>query len=271
MPTNFPDYHVNRERFTAFANDYDRYRPAPPPLLRTLLCRYAGIDRPKRVVDIGCGTGLSTRYWIDHADDIFGVEPTKDMRDTAERNTTATNIHYVEGYGHATGLEAGSADIVTASQAFHWMEPTSTLAEVARVLRSGGVFAAYDCDWPPMLFVPEAEIAYREFVRRCHEIEAENNLADGLRRFDKTEHLNNIKNSNHFSFVREILLHHEEQGDADRLLHLAMTQGGVQTIHKAGYSLEEMGYLEFEEKVRTALKDNQLPWMWSYRVRLGVR
>lgn len=32
----------------------------------------------------------------------------------------------------------------TVAQALHWMEPASTLAEVARILRPGGVFAAYD-------------------------------------------------------------------------------------------------------------------------------
>jgi hypothetical protein len=32
----------------------------------------------------------------------------------------------------------------TVSQAFHWMDPTATLAEIARILRPGGLFAVYD-------------------------------------------------------------------------------------------------------------------------------
>jgi SAM-dependent methyltransferase len=38
--------------------------------------------------------------------------------------------------------------LVTCSQSLHWMEPEPTFAEVARILRRGGVFAAYDYDWP---------------------------------------------------------------------------------------------------------------------------
>ncbi len=45
--------------------------------------------------------------------------------------------------------EEGTAGIVTCAQSFHWMEPESTFIEVARILRPGGVFAAYDYDRPP--------------------------------------------------------------------------------------------------------------------------
>lgn len=49
------------------------------------------------------------------------------------------------------GLPDDSVDIITCSQSFHWMEPQSTLREFARVPRPGGIFVAYDCDWPPVL------------------------------------------------------------------------------------------------------------------------
>ena len=57
---------------------------------------------------------------------------------------------YQPGFSFATGLPDASADVVIAVQAMHWMEPVSTLAEVARILRPGGVFASFDADWPPV-------------------------------------------------------------------------------------------------------------------------
>ena len=37
---------------------------------------------------------------------------------------------------------------MTCAQSLHHVEPEGTLAEIGRILRVGGVFAAYDYDWP---------------------------------------------------------------------------------------------------------------------------
>src|SRR5204862_107174 len=83
-------------------------------------------------------------------------------------------------------LPDGCADVVTCSQSLHWMDPEPTFAEVARILRSGGVFAAYDCDWPPTVHW-EAEVAYQETIRRAEAIGRERGFFSGVRRWDKTE------------------------------------------------------------------------------------
>ena len=57
-----------------FAARYDRYRPRPPLALLDVLCRYARVERPALVVDLGCGTGLSTRAWSGVAERAVGVE-----------------------------------------------------------------------------------------------------------------------------------------------------------------------------------------------------
>lgn len=52
------------------------------------------------------------------------------------------NVNYRDAFSDATGLANNCADIVTISQALHWMEPESTFGEVARILRPGSVIAA---------------------------------------------------------------------------------------------------------------------------------
>ena len=118
QPTNFSG---NIERFSGFADVYDQYRPAPPAILGELLTQLAQAPFPQLVVDLGCGTGLSTRYWADKAQTVIGIDPTDDMRRQAEAATTAKNISYRQGFSHQTALLAACAQIVTCSQALHWM------------------------------------------------------------------------------------------------------------------------------------------------------
>jgi ubiquinone/menaquinone biosynthesis C-methylase UbiE len=141
--------------WTGKASSYNRVRPTPPPALLDLLTQLIGMLHPALVVDLGSGTGLSTVIWGERAGQVIGIEPNADMRAQAIRKIAhhpyAAHIEYREGVAHQTGLPDECADIVTCAQSLHWMEPTSTLAEIARILRPGGLFAAYDYDWPPAL------------------------------------------------------------------------------------------------------------------------
>ena len=108
-----------------------------PTSLLEALARFAGGAPLDLVVDLGSGTGLSTRAWASRAGEVVGVEPNPAMLAVAEAGTSETNVRYVEGFAAETGLPAGSADLVTCSQSFHWMEREPVLAEAARVLRAG--------------------------------------------------------------------------------------------------------------------------------------
>src|SRR5262249_27493451 len=147
------------------------------------------------------------------AEAVIGVEPSADMRGQAEARSAAmpdgANVRYQAGYANATGLPDGCADIVTCSQSLHWMEPESTFAEVARILRPGGVFAAYDCDWPPT-FHWQVEQAYSTCQAQAHAAEQAHGLSREVRSWEKSGHLERIRASGRFRFAKEILLHHVE-------------------------------------------------------------
>ena len=174
---------ANADRFSGFADLYDGVRPEPPEELAEMLVAYAG-GSAHLVIDLGCGTGLSSRWAARWADEVIGVEPSADMRRNAEAKRLP-NLRYVEGWAHDTGLPDGTADVVLAVQAMHWMEPTSTLAEVSRVRRPGGVFAAIDCDWPPTVGSATAEAAWarcRKWLRAFEVRLADGERGDDLRR-----------------------------------------------------------------------------------------
>jgi len=258
------------ERFMGFAEIYDRARPHPPEALGTILAQLAGVEQPALVIDLGCGTGLATRYWAERAGRVIGIDSSPDMLHYAQGHSCKKNISYLMGYSYPIGLPAGCADIITVSQAFHWMEPEGTLAEVARLLRPGGVFAALDFDFPPIFPAWEAEFAYQEYLRRVDAREKLFGVNERIPSWSKSEHLRRMQGSNYFRFTREFYLHHMEMGNAERLVLGALSYGLVQSLLKAGVTEHELGLDTLRAEAEHILGKEPKPWYWSVQVRVGV-
>jgi SAM-dependent methyltransferase len=121
--------------FGSAAEQYDRLRPRyPEPALRWALG-----GRPRRVVDLGAGTGILSRAVTALGHEVIPVEPDEAMR--AQFVAVSPGLTPVAGRAEELPLPDGDADAVVAGQAYHWFDPEPTHAEVARVLRPGGVFA----------------------------------------------------------------------------------------------------------------------------------
>ncbi len=239
-------------RFTGFSDLYHDVRPRPPEKVCRILLQWLKSGRAETVVDLGCGTGLSTGIWLPFAARVIGIEPNGDMRRTAE--TAVPGAFFAAGSSYATGLPDHSVDIVTCSQSFHWMEPAATLAEAARILHPGGIFAVYDCAWPVTVGVG-AERAFVKFdegikalcASRRDELPAEP-------KFPKNAHEGNIVASGRFAYCKKILFDNEEPCDAERFIGIALSQGDVQTLRKAGVAELAPLISEFKAAVRADLR-----------------
>jgi ubiquinone/menaquinone biosynthesis C-methylase UbiE len=262
------DYQADRKRFSGFADIYNQYRPRPPAELAAILSGLAGTTRPRLVVDLGCGTGLSTRYWADQAHLVCGVDPTIDMLRQARQATHQDNVSFRLGVSHDTGLPAGCADIVTCSQSFHWMEPFSTLQEARRILREGGVFAACDYDWPPLTRSWRVSQAFQEVMSRVRTYERQ--LGSETRRWGKSGHLKRMQESGMFCYTTEVLLHHIEQGDARRIVGLLNSFGSVARLRLHGMSDAQLGIDHLYQVAHREFGDGVATWYFGARVRVGV-
>jgi SAM-dependent methyltransferase len=255
-----------------YAAQFDEVRPHPPGALLDVLCRYARVARPHLVVDLGCGTGLSAAVWTSRAERVVGVEPAPGMLAVARQRRAAPNLEVRRGPGHATGLPAGGADVVTAVQAFHYMDPAATLAEVARVLRPGGVFAAADY-FGPVTSDWEVEAADEHLYRTAQRLRQE--LASPYvrpRRWPKEGHLESLRRSGHFRFVKEVLLHSEEGGGAERYVRHALNYSveDLAALRDRSVSDEALGLAALRRAADRFLGAGGR-WVLSWRVRLGVR
>jgi ubiquinone/menaquinone biosynthesis C-methylase UbiE len=259
------------EIWTGKASSYDRARPTPPPALLDLLTQLIDIPHPALVVDVGSGTGLSTAIWGERAQRVIGIEPNADMRQEAVRKIEghpyAAHIEYREGVAHQTSLPDGCADIVTAAQSFHWMEPTATLAEIARILRPGGLFAAYDYDSPPAIHWELDQLA-QEVGMRLVELIRECGLASTLKIWPKNKSLDPLRESGYFRFTREVFLHQIEQGDAARFLEMMRSNAFSNQFQFAD---QEIALDRLRQAALQHIGSEPIPWYFSYRVRIGIK
>jgi SAM-dependent methyltransferase len=132
------------ERFSDRVADYVRYRPTYPAALLDWLRDAQGVTSDWRVADVGAGTGISSKMFLDAGHTITAVEPNAAMREAAVAWLGSNpRFHAVDGRADATTLEDGSVDLISVAQAFHWFDPASTRKEFHRVLRKGGLAAIY--------------------------------------------------------------------------------------------------------------------------------
>ena len=259
----------NADRFKGFAETYDNSRPAMPHYPVSVISRYLGY-KPKRVVDLGCGTGLSSLAWIGYCDEIIGIEPSGDML-SAARPKECDGLSFRQAFSHDTGLENEFADVVVCSQSFHWMEPDSTLREVNRILRTGGVFATVDCDWPPVCQW-EAEREYIRLFEEVRRIEAQYpGLKAKFHQWDKSGHLANMQNSGCFRYTRELVFSNNENSTASRFIQLAISQGGLQSILQTDPGLIEERLTGFRSRIIRIFGEEEFAMDFCYRMRIGVK
>lgn len=109
-------------------------------------------DRPyRRIVDLGCGFGKSTRPfkagWPDA--EVVGVDLAAPVLRLAHRQAAAAHlaIRFLQRDARRTGLESSSVDLVTATMLIHEL-PTEVLADVlveaSRLLAPGGLLRILD-------------------------------------------------------------------------------------------------------------------------------
>ncbi len=242
----------------------------PPPALLELLCQFIQTPALRLVVDLGRGTGLSTAVWAERARRVIGVEPLEAMRRTAEARYQFPHVAFHDASAKHTGLPDGVADLITCAQSLHWMEPVSTFAEVARILRPGGVFATYDYDLLPTVHW-EAEQAFVTFMARVRQLRRAYAVPPGIQEWEKADHLRRLQESRQFRYMKELLLHHTEPCTAERWVGFALTLREVAPVLDLGLEEEALGLEAFRRAADQTLGRGGLPWYVSYRVRVGVK
>lgn len=130
-----------KDHFSGHADAYARYRPDYPPALFAWLASVAP-DR-ERAWDCATGNGQAAVTLAEH----FGEVIATDASEKQVRNAFPhPRVSYRVAPAEVSGIEGGSVALVTVAQALHWFDIPAFYAEAGRVLRPGGVLAAWAYD-----------------------------------------------------------------------------------------------------------------------------
>ncbi|TWW80531.1 hypothetical protein D4764_01G0003460 [Takifugu flavidus] len=95
-------------------------------------------------VDLGCGTGQTTRLLAPHFQEVVGIDVSETQLEQARAVLSCPNITYRKGTAEDLPFPDGSVDLITASSAAHYFDKSKFMAEANRVLKPGGCIALID-------------------------------------------------------------------------------------------------------------------------------
>ncbi|HMS39128.1 MAG TPA: methyltransferase domain-containing protein [Pyrinomonadaceae bacterium] len=163
------------ERFSNRVENYVKYRPSYPSKILDLFRREMNLTEDSVFADIGSGTGISSKIFLENGNAVFGIEPNRAMREAAEMFLRDfPKFKSVDGTSENTNLADNSVDFVVAAQAFHWFDKEKTRPEFKRILRKKGFVA---------LIWNERQLDTNDFL-----IEYENHLKKFGTDYEKVRH-----------------------------------------------------------------------------------
>ena len=106
--------------------------------------------KPKRIIDLGCGTGNLTREILDHFPDaeIHALDLSEEILDECKKRfPNAHDITYIKADFKHMNLEPNTYDLVMSSIAIHHIEDPFKIKlykDVFRALKANGLFIFAD-------------------------------------------------------------------------------------------------------------------------------
>jgi SAM-dependent methyltransferase len=126
------------DRFARQSNKYARYRPRYPAELFEHL---AGLCQRRELAwDCATGSGQAAVALARHFTRVVATDASARQLAHAEPHA---RVEYRLARADYSALDAGAVDLITVATALHWLELDSFYAEARRVLRIGGVIAAW--------------------------------------------------------------------------------------------------------------------------------
>jgi ubiquinone/menaquinone biosynthesis C-methylase UbiE len=100
-----------------------------------------GINDADSVLDVGCGSGAKTFYISEHAKQVVGIDPDKNMIEAAKNNFVSKNLDFQVGRAESMNFPSSEFTSVLFNESFHHIpveKQTEALNGSCRVLAPKG-------------------------------------------------------------------------------------------------------------------------------------
>jgi ubiquinone/menaquinone biosynthesis C-methylase UbiE len=127
-----------KDHFSGHSVDYAKYRPHYPSELFAYLASLT--EEHELAWDCATGSGQAAQGLAQGYRRVIATDASQAQLDNATANE---RVEYRQARAEASGLESATVDLTTVAQALHWLSLERFFAEVRRVLKPRGVFAAW--------------------------------------------------------------------------------------------------------------------------------
>ena len=133
------------------SNDYATYRPGPPDSFYARLAAL-GVGLPgQAILDLGTGTGVLAAQFARQGATATGIDVSAEQIEAAQRaaREQGLSIDFRVAPAEQLPWSAPTFDIATANQCWLYFDKSKVLAELRRVLQTGGWLVTSHFSWLP--------------------------------------------------------------------------------------------------------------------------
>jgi ubiquinone/menaquinone biosynthesis C-methylase UbiE len=119
-------------------------------------------EKLDRILDVACGTGLSTKALLELGNDVYGTDIATEMLELAPDKDL---IHYSVAPAEEQPFTEGHFDLITVSSGIHWFDIPRFLGEASRLLKSRSYVVLYENYFDPSL---QSDPGFSEWTANVH-------------------------------------------------------------------------------------------------------